>query len=88
MRSSAVRQFPTSHVFIDFHPIARATGLKDRRYRWEILGHLHSTVSDVGSVFPTEGSEYFLCTVGWALAAPTRSSMMPWWRCAMVRRSS
>ena len=29
-------------------------------------------MSDVGSVFPTEGSEYFLCTDGWTLVAPTR----------------
>jgi hypothetical protein len=34
-------------------------------------------VSDVGSVFPTEGSEYFLWTGGWALVAPITSSMTP-----------
>jgi len=47
-RSSALREVPTSKLFIDFHPIARSTGLKERRsgYRGDTLGHLYERALD------------------------------------------
>ena len=47
-RSSALREVPTSKLFIDFHPIARSTGLKERRsgYRGDMLGHLYERALD------------------------------------------
>lgn len=47
-RSSALRQVPTSKLFIDSHPIARSAGLKERRsgYRGGMLGHLYERALD------------------------------------------